>query len=648
MNSQIYTYSIVKTLYDRGRDYIDCFWPFIVKVLPTSKEALNVEVIQKAIDEKYLLKIPIYSLKIILTRSRKKGYIQSNKSVYFLTNKGVKYHDKLESEKEVEKRIDAFIKDIENHLISKAYSINKNDIREIIETFINENLIFFEQYLNPEVGTTNLVEGYKKNLQSWEEVIIDYFQYLEKSKSIHYETLREIICGSIISAMLLSRNLSKANQKFSKTLVFFDTNFIFSLLGLHDKIFVRPAIELYELMKSEKKFTFKIFDFTIQEINNVLKGYIAARNQYLPHLRINSIYGNLRLKKWQLSDVREFIANIEERLSRFDIDIEYTGIKIKTYDYDDSRLREAIARRKPKQNINGQNHDLAAIEMIKKLRSKPARTIENATAIFLTSDKELTKHSLIDHNHLYDGTIAEVFLDKVFTNVLWLKNPNQLTKLPISSIIAMHSRHLFIDKGIWSQFCESLKNLREKGDIEDKEIALLLYDQNMQDVLRGFSPENAGAIDEDFIFRNLEQVRLTLDDEKERAIQKRVLDFGKELDKHSEEKFEKWLKSIENIKNQFRNDSIRDAKWLINSAAIMITLILLSAAIFVMPYITSNWDKWEPNIWMCSTLFLLLLYIWGIQSDKFNIRKKLIQKLAEHLYKKRKSKFNLTNNFGEN
>lgn len=25
---QVYTYALVKSLYDQGEDYIDCFWPF--------------------------------------------------------------------------------------------------------------------------------------------------------------------------------------------------------------------------------------------------------------------------------------------------------------------------------------------------------------------------------------------------------------------------------------------------------------------------------------------------------------------------------------------------------------------------------------------------------------------------------------------
>jgi hypothetical protein len=37
MNKLIYTYALIRALYDQGDDYLDSFWPFAVQALDTSK-----------------------------------------------------------------------------------------------------------------------------------------------------------------------------------------------------------------------------------------------------------------------------------------------------------------------------------------------------------------------------------------------------------------------------------------------------------------------------------------------------------------------------------------------------------------------------------------------------------------------------------
>jgi len=34
MERLIYTYALIRSLCDQGEDYIDSFWPFVIKVLP--------------------------------------------------------------------------------------------------------------------------------------------------------------------------------------------------------------------------------------------------------------------------------------------------------------------------------------------------------------------------------------------------------------------------------------------------------------------------------------------------------------------------------------------------------------------------------------------------------------------------------------
>ena len=47
----VYTFALIKALYDEGRDYLDSFWPFAVRVIP-SKEFVTPSLIQKNLRER--------------------------------------------------------------------------------------------------------------------------------------------------------------------------------------------------------------------------------------------------------------------------------------------------------------------------------------------------------------------------------------------------------------------------------------------------------------------------------------------------------------------------------------------------------------------------------------------------------------------
>ena len=74
MANLLYTYALVKSLYDREEDYIDSFWPFVVQALEIGKYS-NTKDISNKIFEATELSIPLHVLGTILRRARKNGYL---------------------------------------------------------------------------------------------------------------------------------------------------------------------------------------------------------------------------------------------------------------------------------------------------------------------------------------------------------------------------------------------------------------------------------------------------------------------------------------------------------------------------------------------------------------------------------------------
>ena len=75
MEKIIYTYALVKSLYDKGEDYIDSFWPFTIKAFSSEDITLELKAIQNKLDENDGLKIPLHPLKTILSRAKKREYL---------------------------------------------------------------------------------------------------------------------------------------------------------------------------------------------------------------------------------------------------------------------------------------------------------------------------------------------------------------------------------------------------------------------------------------------------------------------------------------------------------------------------------------------------------------------------------------------
>jgi len=502
MNRLIYTYSLVKTLYEQGKDYIDSFWPFVLKVMPRDKTTLNLPAIQKGIRDNSGLDIPQYSLKSIITRAKRKGYMTQKKGRFWLTATGDNYLDALEPESTVERRINELLEDIRNYLNEQlGLSLTLSGTYDIVLSFIHENIDPLLEFCNPDSSIIEL--GLSKQGNSrYNSVLVNYFEIAKQRKPDHYQTLTDIVYGSVIATVASNRDVARINKKFAHTKIFLDSNYLFSLLELHFPEFTKPAKELLNLLESYK-FELRAFDFTVDEIVRVLRRYSREQHLFVPGVRVDSIFSNLKNQGFTTEDVREFMAKIEDRIWELGVKIEPTAVELKEYKPPKDEYRAKLSYYKPDQDLHAQNHDLAVIEKIREIRKAPKREIENSRALFLTSDLRLSKFDFFEMSHREKATICEVIPDKLLTNILWLKNPTIIKDIPLKSIIAIHSHGMFIDRRIWRRFCETIRKLKQEERIGDKDISMLFYDHRIEKVLEVYDGSQTDKITSELI---LEQI----------------------------------------------------------------------------------------------------------------------------------------------
>ena len=583
MDKAVYTYALIKSLYEQGEDYLDSFWPFVLKVIP-SNDYFDYADIQTFLLSEFELKIPLHVLRTTITRIKAKKFIEQKRGErsYRKTREGNLYTEQMETDRAVERRINALIVDISSYFKKKNIILNNEDIQNALLSFVHRNIESLIEFINP-----SSKEEFP-HFDAHEELLFDYISSAENEKPEMYHTLEEIVYGSLISVVLYAEKSSIIStlekDKFAKCTLYVDTNLIFSLLGLHGDIFIKPAKELFHLLR-KFNFDFKIFSFTLDEICRVLVSFGSKAHIYIDGLDIDSIYSYMKKEGWTQTKAKEYVAQIEQNLSNLGFAVEWVEeVNITDEHPETIKLRKEMEKYKPDQNEKSQNHDLLALIEVSKRRSRKIRNIEEASELFLTADAKLARFNFEKMEHKQNGTISEVILDRLLMNILWLKNPN--LEIPLETLIAAHSRDLFINRRVWERFCKILQDLKRKGKTDVDHISMLFYNRYIEDTLRNIDESEVNQIDEIFVLEKIEEASTLPKKELEEAVTKTKKGYmqllKEEVSKVEKEKEEEWACKIQTFRKKMRENAQRNARIYTWVMRITFSLLLLIPTIVLL------------------------------------------------------------------
>ena len=122
------TYSFIKTLYDKNRDYLDSFAPLIYKGVPRNDWASHAS-IQTSVKEIYGIDFPLHLIKTVISSGRRKELISQNQagSLFQLTPAGVEVVDQIEDGDSVERRLTALTLDLRSFFADKGVEKSESD-----------------------------------------------------------------------------------------------------------------------------------------------------------------------------------------------------------------------------------------------------------------------------------------------------------------------------------------------------------------------------------------------------------------------------------------------------------------------------------------------------------------------------------------
>lgn len=532
------SFSILKAMYMHEFElYTDCFIPIVLQAM-SRRESSTIDDINNELNSFFPL--PILLIQKILERAVTKKYI--NVQMQTVNNKNVDifrlvkdYEKKLMVQPEhVTKRISEFVEDVNEYFKEHEFHADRS-VLNIVESFIDEEIFLTNFIKIPHLSDIEFPVA-----RNDMKCLLCYLRQREIEKSKYVQTFTEIIKGSIIANALEWTDIDSINiSNYKQCKIFIDTNTMFSILGMHG---IRMEEAMCDLIDKLRFYNFKlyVFDFTIKQINLVL-------DDYKPSLDVKnvkgiegsfyqrpSVYETLKNKKWNYNDISRYKDEIVSKIEGKGINIMNTNLELQSGDIGNYPELEMLcidysiqfADRKRKypfdSNAFGKLHDFAAIYCIKKYRDFKPVNLNNPKAIFLTSDRQLTRFNQIDMIH-DEYELPEVILDTGLASMLWfLYKEISDINFSIELIISAYTNNNFISENVWKQYQKVILNMIENEDLDILQLPNL-YFKNLHRDLCEIPSENASSeINTNFIKNG---IRKSVEEEKKLKSQlKEVID----------------------------------------------------------------------------------------------------------------------------
>ena len=77
-SSSLYSYALIRALHEAGHDYVEVFYPFVLRSLSLDRSFSRIEDMIEAIKLRFGFNIPMYVLKVIIEKAISMGYIEKH------------------------------------------------------------------------------------------------------------------------------------------------------------------------------------------------------------------------------------------------------------------------------------------------------------------------------------------------------------------------------------------------------------------------------------------------------------------------------------------------------------------------------------------------------------------------------------------
>jgi len=513
--------AILKVNWDRGYDYIENFVPFVAECLRIAPQPeVSLPELQAAMFQTFGLRIPQGSLKTILKRAVKRGYLEPTKGIYRRNEDALATLDFASTRADVLRDHEALIGKLINFCNTRhKISWSQKDAEAALLMYIKDRSM-------PILAAA--VEGEPiptpdRQTRHAEFLVNAFIAHLCERDSEGFEMLETVVKGSMLASVLFFPELHKVGQRFERVEVYFDTPFLLRALGLAGPSMQAPRRELLDLLY-ELDGELRCFEHTVEEIQGVLDAAARAlRDRHRLRSARGEVLDRFINQNYRASDVELIIARLERSLRALRVQVKSRPLYTEALGVDEEKFESILQEEVRYFRKEALLHDLDSLTAIHRLRrGQFPYQIESCKAIFVTTNSSLARASARFFREEYgDGDIRapHCILDHLFITIVWLKKPVRAPDLPRKQIIADCYAALNPSDHLWRLYLEEIQRLQNRGDISEEDYDLLRFSTEARDLLMEVTYGAPDAFTEGTIPEVLEKARAEVRAEAEAALE---------------------------------------------------------------------------------------------------------------------------------
>jgi hypothetical protein len=458
----------------RKRDYIEAFVPMVVECIRTAPaDAVSLRDVQAAATERFGLTLPLNSLRTILHRVARYGYVRPEHGVYLRDPVKCATLAFADTESRVSRLHDTVVSALAD------YARDRHGLewtQEVAEAALLSFLSLNDwQILHASVTGDRVLPV--SNARPSEKYVVAAFVYsVQASDPALGEALETLAKGHMLANVLYLPDLGKVEQRFRDTRLYFDTTFLLFALGFAGEDRQAPCKELLELLHDFGA-ELGCFEDTMEEVRGVL---IACANRIRYH-QVATAYGPVieyfLARGLSATDIDLLSATLPEKLLYLRIHVQDKPAYLEHYVIDELALQQHLQKEIRYANEQACIHDVDCVSSIMRLRrGHHYSAVETCKALFVTTNVLLAKAAKSFFPNPQNTSAVPVALtDYWLGNLLWLKGPTKAPALPRKLIIADAYAALQPPPEFWKLYLAEIARLRERGDVSDDQYYVLRH-----------------------------------------------------------------------------------------------------------------------------------------------------------------------------
>lgn len=473
------TVALLKVNFDAGRDHLSMFEPFVLDTLANTREdALGVSDVQRAIDERHQLKLPIDALRTLLGRIVKAGYLTREGGRFIRTGQEITGGDLLAERSRVEGRQRQLADAFREAATRSGATINTTeDALARILKFLED---FHVAVVLDDYG--NLRPGSMSDLDDEDVVTRDVAltaQFLHDTISSGgplVDVVQELMEGFVLQNTLLLKDISQAARQFRHLRVVCDSGLLFDALGYRGAATEQAVREFFNLLRSSGCIL-EVFDVTLKEMRRILAVYedrVGTHNGRLS-LHPSDMTRHFLQADATPSDIRTYATLLENNLRDLDVNVRDLPKREIDLTLDEAQLGEMLKNHAGGENDPRVIHDIDCVAGVLVLRDgQTSESWDDCGAVFVTGSLITARTIRQWYEAEKVGGMPPVIPHLQLSNLAWLKRPASASSLKLHELTALCSAALRPSRKAWSTFLRYLRDLESSGQLSGDEVIAIV------------------------------------------------------------------------------------------------------------------------------------------------------------------------------